>query len=126
MLVMWLVLRPLDLFPRYFNFWAPVVVYLIADGVVSTVRWCALRKSGTAKLMAAVAALVMAGAITYSAATSIKHTLSSRSDGWRPLLHPMMRGWRSVGVGGDAVMFRYYLGEPFETLQSVHEVNAAL
>jgi len=122
---MWLLVRPADLYPRFFVFAAPLLLSLIAGGVFAAFTRVRTRRS----VAATVAVLVPATAVAVVLlARWLGADLSYAPDpGYREALRrPVDDRAAAFAIGGDSEMFRYYLGPQMAVLYFAADLDARL
>jgi dolichyl-phosphate-mannose-protein mannosyltransferase len=115
----WLVLRPLDLYARFFEFWTPVFCALVGVAVFARVG----RRDVVFVIPAAVMALVL---LVNWVGQDLQPVSAS---GYREALPGRAAppaGSRTFVVGADADMLAYYLPRPVASIESVEELERAM
>ena len=125
--VAWLLLRPANLYPRFFHYWTPMACVLIAVAVTGI---------GTAERRSRRLLMsVVAGVLTIPLLTAwIRQDAAPASDGgYRQALlgvtkeaNDESRQARTLLAGPDAVLLRYYLGQPFEVVESADDIDQTM
>jgi hypothetical protein len=120
----WLV-RPLDLYARFFVFWTPMFALLVANGIPARRTGAATLTNGLAFAAQIACGVVIAVLMVEWVAEDLK---PSPLPDYRALLRSTgpEQGWRTYAAGGDSEMFEYYLPKPFEVLQSEADLDRAL
>jgi mannosyltransferase len=117
--IMWLVVRPLDLYTRFFVYCAPILACLFAGGVlgVSEYAWRGSAKSRALKAPVLVAAWIFTAAL---GSEWLRRDLRGVSEsGYRAALQLQnTHAGRVYFFGSDSKMFDYYLGKPLTWLRS--------
>lgn len=125
---MWLWVRPLDLYPRFFAYWTPFFCGLVAAGAVGLggTMWRAMTKwvpmTWTDVRQAACAGLICLPVWWGWARTDLT---SGSDDGYRRELSSALVAGpsRAYAIGGNAEMFDYYLGRPLTVLRSASDLD---
>jgi hypothetical protein len=127
LLVMWLVARPLDLGTRFFVYWTPFFAYLLASGLVALAELARRQRSPVrfATIAALAGAIIACGTLV---AGWIQRDREPPGQGYEAVGRATIResGWQSYAIGGDAVMFDYYLPRPMIVLRTVEDLDRAL
>jgi hypothetical protein len=120
LLVVWLLLRPADLYPRFFHFWTPIACALMAVAVTGATngRWTASR----------IAAAGAAGALLLViVARWIPQAVPPDADnGYRGALTKVREEagrTRTLLIGPDADLLRYYLGASPPIVESSADID---
>jgi hypothetical protein len=125
LLAMWLVIRPFDLYARFFVYWLPYFTLLLATGICSAGTWLSNFHKGVAPK---VACWAMAGALAWTWV----------GQGWRIMPQAPFRQavtWLSQGAGEsstlcgfgpDVVMLNYYASAKIHVMTSTLQLNQVI
>jgi len=121
--VAWLVLRPLDLHARFFEFWTPVFCAVVAVAILGRGDAGFGRRDAVVVIPAAVMGLILlvnwvGQDLQPVPASGYREALGARADS--------PAGARTFVVGADADMLAYYLRPPVASLESVEELERAM
>jgi hypothetical protein len=124
-LTMSLLIRPFDLYTRFFAYWTPIFAFLFANGITGTWRWARGQSGPRMRAMG----------LTLSTALSLA-TIALAASWLRTDLRPVPQGgYREalgalrdspvpvVTAGGDSDMFDYYLGGPHRVIYSLADLE---
>jgi dolichyl-phosphate-mannose-protein mannosyltransferase len=120
--VAWLVLRPLDLYPRFFEFWTPIFCAVVAIAIAGRGA-----RFGRRDALFVIPAAVMA--LTLLVNWVGQDLQPVPASGYRDALRPRADasvGARTFVVGADADMLAYYLRPPVASLESIDELERAM
>lgn len=113
LVVMWMILRPLDLQPRFFVFWVPCLAVLLAASLSFLWRW---RIAGAAATVLTAWLMVI-----WLQAAVVPAPVGGNRDvfaGLAPRTAP------ALGLGADVMMYEYYAG-PMRQVHSFAEIEQA-
>jgi len=121
-----MILRPADLYPRFFAYWLPFFLILIAAGLTNPLalakRWPRVSR---AYLPAAAGGLVVLTVNWYG----LRHSLVT-DEGFRQAAQKLVQGAAPAttfcSIGGSRSVWRYYLPEPIATPLSLSELHDLL
>jgi hypothetical protein len=124
----WLV-RPLDLYARFFVFGTPWLALLIASGIPSPRPTRTLRSVTVGSSFALAVRIACSVALVALMADWIAQDLQPTAlPDYRALLRSSVpdQARRTYAAGGDAEMFEYYLPKPFSVLHSEGDLDRVL
>jgi hypothetical protein len=124
---MWLIVRPSDLYPRFFVYGIPLFVVFVAAGLVAIAGRLSGIGSFPRRLVSAVRVAVAVLLMTWIGTDWLRQDRLPPGTGYGELLHDFgPDGWPTFAVGGNAEMFDYYLGKPLNVMRGIGDLDTAL
>jgi hypothetical protein len=131
LLVMWLLVRPFDLYVRFFAYWTPVFALFVAHGIAKILGWRFAPISGKRGWLGGRAANALILGLVWGIGGLIAADWVKQD-----LRRPYVAGYREAlqrsfgnasasvfAIGGNAEMFDYYLGKPLTILSSARDLE---
>lgn len=127
LVTMWLV-RPFDLYTRFFAYWLPYLVVFFVAGLVSLVslaqsRWIGAPRLGQYLIPSTAAMIVLIIVLNWMINTQAR----TADEGYREVSRNVMQGASSLAtfcaIGGARSVWQYYIDKPIVNPQTLQELQ---